>query len=139
MMGTYANGYHFIIYDHHGKGDLTLFTWDGVSHLSYMVASVANFVTKEMSYIGYQIDRDGKNQETQYLDAGIGVGIDFIEVLFGIIYGIVGIFVGTILNPMNTLINIPGGVALAIESIIEGVANTGSDVISLVTLRHIEF
>ena len=138
MMGTYANGYHFLTYDHHGEGDLTLFTWDGMSHLTYLVASVANIVTKEMSYIGYQMDRGGKNQVTQYIDAVIGVVIDLLELCFGVIYSILGMILGTILNPWDTLTNIPGALALSAEAIVEGIANTASDFISLVTLGYFE-
>ncbi|GAA0695227.1 hypothetical protein GCM10009104_23620 [Marinobacterium maritimum] len=138
MMGTYANGYHFITYDHHGGGNLTLFTWDGVSHATYMIASVANFITKEMSYIGYQWERGSKNQTTQYFDAIIGILIDFIEVALGIFYGLLGMLVGTILNPIDTLTNIPGGIALSLESIVEGISNTVSDLVSLCTLGSIQ-
>lgn len=138
MMGTYATGYHFILYDHHGSGSITLFSWDGMSHLTYMIASVTNFITKEMTYIGYQMDRGSKGQTTQYIDAIIGIFIDLIEVALGIIYGIVGLFIGTFLNPIDTLMNIPGGVTLSIEAIVEGVANTVSDIISLFTFGFIE-
>ena len=138
MMGTYANGYHFITYGHHGNGQLTLFTWDGMSHLTYMVSSVFNFITKEMSYVGYQIDRQHKHQVTQYVDAVIGVFIDIFEVSFGVMYGLLGIFIGTICNPIDTLTNIPGGIALCIETMFEGVINTGSDIISLFTLGTVE-
>ena len=138
MMGTYANGYHFMIYDHHKGGMPTLIEWDGVSHLTYMVASVMNFITKEMSYIGFQMDKGTANKDTQYIDAIIGVFVDLIEVIFGLIYGVIGIIVGTIMNPLDTLTNIPGGVLLCIETTIEGIANTISDIISLFTLGHIE-
>lgn len=138
MMGTYANGYHFIVYDHHKGGSLTLLEWDGMSHLTYMVASVMNFITKEMSYIGYQMDKGSKNQDTQYIDAVVGVIIDLIEVIFGLAYGILGIIIGTIMNPLDTLFNIPGGITLSIEAAIEGIANTCSDFISLLTLGFVE-
>lgn len=138
MMGTYANGYHFIVYDHHKNGMPTLIQWDGVSHLTYMIGSVMNFITKEMSYIGFQMDKGSKNRETQYADAIIGVFIDFIEVIFGLVYGVLGIIVGTIMNPIDTLLNIPDGILLCIETTIEGVANTISDIISLFTIGTIE-
>lgn len=138
MMGTYANGYHFLTYDHHGGGNLTLFTWDGVSHITYVIASVANFITKEMSYIGYQWERGDKGQATQYIDAIIGILIDFVEVSLGVMYGLLGMIVGTIFNPVDTVMNIPGGILLSLETIAEGIANTVSDLISLVTLGSIQ-
>lgn len=138
MMATYANGYHFIIYDHHGSGSMTLFTWDGMSHFTYLVGSISNFITKEMTYIGYQMDKGTRGQNTQYIDASIGVFIDLFEVFIGVIYGVIGIVIGTIFNPIDTLMNIPGGVGLSIETIIKGIVNTVSDIISLFTLGFIE-
>jgi hypothetical protein len=138
MMGTYANGYHFITYKHHRDGDLTLFEWDGVSHFVYAVSSVMNFITKEMSYIGYQMDLGSRGRETQYIDAMIGIFINFLEIIFGVIYSILGILVGTIFNPIDTLTNIPGGITLSIETTIEGIANTISDIILIVTLGYVE-
>jgi hypothetical protein len=80
MMGTYSRGFHFIVYDHKRKGLPTLVTWDGASHFIYLVSSVSNFITKEMTYIGYQREEGGFNRETQYIDAVIGIGIDLVEV-----------------------------------------------------------
>lgn len=124
MMGTYANGYHFVVYDHNRNGMPTLIQWDGMSHLTYMIGSVMNFITKEMSYIGFQMDKGSSNKPTQYVDAIIGVFVDLIEVMFGLAYGLLGIIVGTIMNPLDTLFNIPGGVLLCIETAVEGIANT---------------
>lgn len=138
MMGTYANGYHFLTYDHHGSGSLTLFTWDGVSHITYVIASVTNFITKEMSYLGYQWERGGKGQVTQYIDAIVGIMIDLAEVGLGVMYGLLGMVVGTIFNPLDTITNIPGGFLLSIEATVEGIANTISDIISLITLGTIQ-
>ena len=138
MMGVYANGYHFLTYDHHGNGSLTLFKWDGASHMTYIIASLSNFITKEMSYIGYQWERDRNNLSTQYIDAVIGIFIDFVELSLGLVYGVVGMIIGTLFNPWDTLTNIPGGLAFSIEALFEGVANTLSDIISLFTLGFIQ-
>jgi hypothetical protein len=140
MMGVYANGYHFIIYDHHKNGLPTLITWDGMSHLTYVVGSVFNFITKELSYLGYQWERfmDDKPKSTFFIDAAIGVFIDLVETAVGVVYGVVGIVVETIFNPIDTLFNIPGGIALSLEAIVEGIANTGSDIISLFTLGYVQ-
>ncbi|WP_271271481.1 hypothetical protein [Aliamphritea hakodatensis] len=138
MMGVYANGYHFVTYKHHGNGNFTLFTWDGASHATYAIASIANFITKEMSYIGYQIERDDNEQSTQYIDAFLGVVIDLFEVVIGVCYSMVGIVVGTLFNPIDTVTNIPGAVVLSAEAVVEGVANTVSDIVSAVTLGYVQ-
>ena len=139
MMGVYANGFHFAMYDHHGEGHATITQWDGVSHLTYGVASAFNFITKELSYLGYQIERNNKGQETQWVDAILGVFIDLVEVLIGLGYCTVGVVVGTLFNPVDTIVNVPGGILLVVEAVVEGFANTISDLISLFTLGWIEF
>jgi len=138
MQGVYARGFHFLIYDHHRNGVPTLWAWDGASHATYAVASIFNVITKEMSYIGYQIDRWDREKDTQFIDALIGIVIDLVELGFGIAYSMLGIIVGTLFNPIDTLLNIPGAVCLSLESIIEGIANTGSDIIALFTLGFVE-
>ena len=138
MMGVYANGFHFATYDHHGEGHATITQWDGVSHLTYGVASAFNFVTKELSYLGYQVERGGNDQQTQWIDAVLGVLIDLVEVLIGLGYCVVGVVVGTVLNPVDTIVNVPGGILLVLEAVVEGFANTISDLVSLLTLGWIE-
>ena len=138
MIGVYANGFHFAVYDHHGNGHATLTEWDGVSHLIYGVSSVFNFVTKEMTYLGYQIERANEGKKTQWIDAVLGVCVDLIEVLIGLGYCAVGVVIGSIFNPVDTIINVPGGILLILEAIVEGIANTISDVVSLVSLGWVE-
>lgn len=138
MMGTYAKGFHYMVYNHHGSAMPTLIEWDGISHAIYGIGSIANILTKHMSYIGYQIERFNAGQETQFIDAFIRIIIDTVEIYLGFFYSVIGVIVGTILNPLDTLINIPGGILMACETIIEGIANTLSDIISLVTLGFIE-
>ena len=130
-MGVYANGYHFMVYDYYKKeGQMTLFEWDGASHVTYMVASTFNFITKELSYLGYQF-RAG---DSQWVDAVLGVAIDIGELYVGFGYGIIGIVVGTIFNPCDTLTNLLGMVVLSVESIAVGLWNTVADLLSLITL-----
>ena len=135
-LGIYANGYHFVVYDYGspGQGDLTLYAWDGASHFTYMIASLFNFITKELSYLGYQLERD----ETQWLDAVLGIVIDFVEVSAGIEYGVAGIFIGTIVNPIDTFGNLPGMVVLSVEAVAVGVWNTVADILSIVSLGSIQ-
>lgn len=133
-MGIYANGYHFMIYDYRGEGHMTLVEWDGASHVTYMVASTFNFVTKELSYMGYQFEA----KDSQWADAILGVAIDVVELLVGIGYSVVGIIVGTIFNPYDTATNLLGMVVLSVESIAVGLWNTVADLVSMITLRNVQ-
>ena len=134
MHGVYARGFHFVIYDHHRNGVPTLWAWDGASHATYAIAATFNVITKEMSYLGYQIERWINDKDTQITDALIGIIINLVELGFGIAYSMLGIVVGTLFNPIDTLLNIPGAVCLSVEAVIEGIANTVSDLIAIFTL-----
>ncbi len=135
-MGLYANGYHFMVYDYRGDGEMTLLEWDGASHVTYMIASLFNFITKELSYIGFQWQRGGG--QTQYTDAILGVFVDLAEVVVGIGYGSVGVVVGTLLNPVDTFFNLAGMLVYSLESAAVGLWNTVADVLSLVTLGWVQ-
>ena len=136
-MGVYANGYHFLVYDYRGDAEATLLEWDGASHVTYMVGSVFNFITKELSYIGYQWSREGGR--SQLLDAVLGVFIDLAEVLIGLGYGVLGIVVGTVWNPIDTFFNLAGMVVYSAEAAAVGIWNTLADLISLATLGSVQW
>ena len=134
-MGMYANGYHFMVYDYRrDEGQMTLIEWDGASHLLYGVASVANFITKELSYVGYQFEADN----SQFADAFLGILIDLGELLFGLCYTFLGVIVGTILNPWDTLTNLIAMFGYGVLSIVLGAWNTAADVLSLVTFGYVQ-
>lgn len=137
-LGVYANGYHFTVYDYHrqsrGEGHLTLYAWDGASHFVYMVASVFNFITKELSYLGYQLEAD----EAQWSDAVLGVAIDLAELGAGLCYGVAGLIVGTIVNPIDTIGNLLGMVVLSVEAIIVGLWNTVADILAILSLGWVQ-
>lgn len=138
-MAVYANGYHFMLYDYRtAEGKLTLFEWDGASHFTYMIGGLANFITKEMSYIGYQFERLNDGKKTQFIDAILGIAIDAAEMAVGLGYGSIGVVVGSIWNPWDTLWNLPGALALSLQAVLVGVWNTLADMISLFTLGLIE-
>lgn len=136
-MGVYANGYHFLVYDYKGDGEMTLLEWDGASHFTYMVGSAFNFITKELSYIGYQWKRDGGH--SQMLDALLGVFIDLAEVAVGLGYGALGVVVGTLWNPLDTFFNLPGMLVYSAEAIAVGIWNTFADLLSLATLGALQW
>lgn len=121
-----------------GDVAMTLVEWDGASHVTYMIASVFNFITKGLSYIGYQLGagapEGGSNREKQLVDAILGIFIDLAEVVIGLGYGALGIVVGTVFNPVDTFFNLAGMVVYSIESAAVGLWNTVADILSLVTL-----
>ncbi|WP_374431090.1 hypothetical protein [Ideonella dechloratans] len=121
MIGVWAQGYHALIYDHHGEGELTLFAWDGSSHILYLLASMVNLPQKIINNFSYQIERMRKGQETYFFDASLAVAVDIVEVAFGSIYSAVGVVVGTIFNPWDTVRNIPSLVMLSIEAVVNSV------------------
>lgn len=136
MMGTYANGYHFQVHDYRQeKSYLTLFEWDGASHAVYVVSNTLNHFAKLLSYMAYQF----RSNSPMYVDAIIGILIDSIELFVGVLYGLLGIVVGTIWNPIDTIINLIPAFALIIESTIKGVANTLLGGISVITLGTVHW
>lgn len=111
MIGTYANGYHFYIYDHHEEGYMTLFAWDGVTHAVYAISAIANLPSKELGYLAYMVrHKMMRDKDTQLTDAVIGIAVDMAETSIGVLYSSVGIVTGTIFHPLDTVRNlVPAG------------------------------
>lgn len=130
MMGTYANGYHFMLYNHHGNGMPTLVNWDGASHILYAVSSIANYPAKELAYVKYQFS---KGSDSQFIDSVIGLAVDFSEIGVGVSYSIIGVLVGTVLNPLDTLSNIVPAILLIMEAVYESITNLIAEILSIVT------
>ena len=99
-----------------------------MSHLAYLNSAIADFITNKINYIGYQLERETKKQ-TQCFDAISGILINFIDVDFGVLRCLIGIIVRSVFNPIDTITNIISSTIFSIEFIIEGIANTGSDII----------
>ncbi|EPL5956092.1 hypothetical protein OZ408_002465 [Pseudomonas aeruginosa] len=121
MTGVWAQGYHFFIYDHHGDGQLTLFEWDGATHLLYLISTISNYPQKQVNQIAYQIERYRKGQTTQMIDTAIAIPIDLAEVAIGVFYSVAGMVIGTVLNPIDTLRNIVSLFTLGATSIFNAV------------------
>lgn len=125
MIGTYANGYHFSVYDYHGSGTWTLFEWDGASHAVYLISTVVNFPAKELTYVAYMVRHKLlRDKETQLTDAVIGVVADLFEVGFGVAYSTVGMLTGTLAHPFDTVRNIIPAVPLLISTVVVAIART---------------
>jgi hypothetical protein len=122
MIGVWANGYYFFVYDYHGIWTSTLTEWDGAAHILYMITAIVDFPQKEFGYMAYQVEllRKGGDR-TQFIDAGIGIFIDAVEVAFGIAYSLVGIVTGTVLHPIETLRDIPSLAILTISASFDAV------------------
>jgi hypothetical protein len=133
MTGVWANGYHFFMYDHHEKGTLTITEWDGATHFLYLITTIVNLPQKEVNYLAYQIERYRKDQQTQFIDAGIGLIVDVAEVAVGTIYSVTGMVVGTLLNPWDTLRNIPSLITLAISSVFNAIWLFLKGVLAIIT------
>lgn len=80
--------------------------------------------------LGYQFEA----ADSEWTDAVLGVAIDLAELYVGLGYGVIGIVVGTIFNPLDTVTNLFGMVVLSVEAIAVGLWNTVADLLSLVTL-----
>lgn len=139
MIGTWAMGFNFVIYDHHGNGRLTLFEWDGATHLLYAWAVIANLPQKEVGYFAsqmrqYRLYASGYvRSEAQMADALLGILVDIVEVAIGVIYSLIGIVVGTIMNPIDTILNLFGVVVLLLTTTVEAVLGLAINIWSIVS------
>ncbi|MEN2432819.1 hypothetical protein [Comamonas sp. F1-6] len=134
MTGVWAKGYHFFVYDHHGPGRWNVIEWDGATHIVYALSTIINFPQKEINYFSYQIERYRKGQSTQFIDASLGVFFDLAEVAAGMANSMIGVLVGTVLNPLDTVRNLIPLLTMSIGSIVNSVTEFFKGVISLVTL-----
>lgn len=136
MIGVWANGSYFTLYNYrpmNGSGVSTATEWDGPSAFMYLYSSIINFPQKEINYIAYQFERMRKNQNTAFLDAAIGIVVDLVELVISIPYYIIGIFIGTILNPIDSIQNIFDLPLLLISSTYQSIAQAIKGVASIVT------
>ncbi len=125
MIGTYANGYHFSVYDYHGDGQFTLFKWDAESHLVYLVSALVNFPAKELTYMAYVVRHKMlRDKETQLTDAFIGVGVDLVELSVGVVYSSIGVVIGTFAHPLNTIRDAIPAVPLLGSTMVEAVTRS---------------
>lgn len=132
-MGTYGLRYHLIWTWHEGskgkrppydvsKGESTFLTtkWDGVSHLLYGISWVVNIPQKVVNYGAFILDGKGKDKKIQYwlfLDFLLLLIVIPIELILAVLGTVSGIVVGTVLNPLDTLFNIPNGIFLLAQTL----------------------
>ncbi|WP_248647506.1 hypothetical protein [Wohlfahrtiimonas chitiniclastica] len=137
MIGTWANGFHFVTYDHHGRGKLNLYRWDAVTHLVTGWTSLVNYPQKELNYLLYQLSLLGSGRSTQILDAILGIGIDLVELILGLIYSVLGIFIGALMHPFDTLRNLIPGALLLITGSIQAIRQLLSGLAAVLTVGKV--
>ena len=119
QLGRYQLEYAFLLYDYRkDEWDTTLLSWDGVSHLVYVISYWFNAPAKYIRKLSYLID---KSHYHLILDHAVQLPIIIIEGSIGILYNGIGIAVGTILHPVDTVNALIGGAWLIVKSIFLGI------------------
>ena len=120
MMGTYGMAWSVFFNSHNRPGStLVLKEFDGISNLVYFVSWVVNTPQKILNKMAYISDT---GRWYAFADLLLFVFVLAIaEFLLGCVATIGGVVLGTIFNPWDTLVAIPGGILLAIESIVSAV------------------
>ena len=117
--GRYQLEYVFLLYSYgNDEWDTTILTWDGVSNLLYTISWWANFPSKYIRKLAYLIET-GKYH--LIIDHVIQLPVLLGEGLIGTTYNSMGIVTGTILNPLDTLNAVIGGLWLLTKSVVLGI------------------
>mgnify|MGYP000712815585 CR=1 FL=1 len=118
-LGRWQLEYVFLLFDYR-KNDwsTTLMSWDGASHATYVISWWVNFPSKYLRKTAYLLD---KRHYLLLIDHAIQLPVLLIEGIFGVYYSVVGVLIGTIMQPMDTLNAIIGGIYLILKSIVLGI------------------
>lgn len=121
MMGTYGLTWSLYQHSYHGDGDSSLIIteFDGVSNALYFVSWLINLPQKYINQVAYIADR---GHFRLALDLIPLVFVVLFEIVMGFVTSAVGVVLGTVFNPIDTLLAIPSGVALLIESAFSAIA-----------------
>lgn len=132
MLGTFGSTWSFFQHSYKGRGDssLILADFDGISNLLYGVSWLVNLPQKYVNKVSYISSRGHWHLLIDMLVAIVVLGI---ESMLAIASTLIGLVVGTVLNPVDTLAAIPGGIWLLFETVIAAVANYVSGVFSFFT------
>ncbi|MEA2050413.1 MAG: hypothetical protein U9O56_06770 [Campylobacterota bacterium] len=118
-LGRWQLEYVFFTYNYKSdKWSSTLLNWDGVSHLVYGVSWWVNLPSKYIRKAAYLVD---KNYYGLLIDHAIQLPILIIEGSVGIVYSLAGVVTGTIMQPIDTLNALLGGLYLVLKSILFGI------------------
>jgi hypothetical protein len=135
MLGTFGSTWSLFQHSYRGQGDssLILAEFDGVSNLLYGISWFANLPQKYVNKVSYISDRGYWHL---LVDMVIAVFILGLEGLLAIAVTLLGTVVGTVLNPIDTLAAIPGGLWLVVETMIAAVANYLTGVMHFFSLKE---
>jgi hypothetical protein len=138
-MGTYGLPYSFWWNQHRGsmgtgrgvKGSTLLTTeFDGVSHLLYGYSYLVNIPQKQINQLAYYVNKD---RWFLILDWVVGLFVQVLEVGFCLVGSVVGLVVGTIFNPFDTVFSIPNGIVLLVQTTWVAVSQLVFSIFNLVT------
>jgi len=130
MMGTWGISYSAFISDYNGKNSAFIpLKFDGVSNALYYIAWVINIPQKFIHQIAYILDGD---DYVLFYDLIIQVFVTLLEVVLGLWVSVFGVVVGTILNPIDTLAAIPGGIFLFFDTILTAIWNIITGILAVV-------
>lgn len=131
MMGTWGITYSAFMFDYNGKNsELIAFKFDGVSNALYYISWIVNIPQKFIHQLAYIIDKG------HYLllgDLFIQVFITLIEVIIGLWLSLFGVIVGTVLNPIDTVAAIPGGIVLFFDTLFTAIWNIITGILAIIT------
>jgi hypothetical protein len=117
MLGTFGMSWATYQHSYHGRGDSSLVSlkFDGASNLLYFYSWFINMPQKYINMSAYIVDKQNWHL---FVDIIISIFLMFIEGLIAIISTVIGVFAGSIINPVDTLCAIPGAIWLAVETTI---------------------
>lgn len=132
MLGTHGLSWSLFQHSYNGKGDSSLiaFEFDGISNLLYGFSWLINIPQKFIHQTAFLLD---KGHLHLLVDMLILVFVLAFEAVIAIFITVVGAVAGSIMNPVDTLFAIPGGLWLAFETVIAAIFQTVSAIWSLLT------
>lgn len=138
MLGTFGSTWSFFQHGYRGNGEskLIITDFDGVSNLLYGFSWFLNTPQKFLNKTAYIAD---KGHWSLLIDMGIAVFVLGFEAIAALLTTLVGAVVGTIFNPIDTLLAIPGGLWLLVETTIAAVANYITGIFQFFSLEQAGF
>ncbi|MEQ5802914.1 hypothetical protein [Halomonas sp. H10-9-1] len=132
MLGTFGKSWSLFQHSYQGRGEssLVLAEFDGMSNALYMYSWFVNLPQKYLNQVAYISDRGYWHL---LVDMVIAIVVLGAEGILAIASSFLGMVVGTVLNPIDTVSAIPGGIWLAVEATIAAVAHYVTGIISLAT------
>lgn len=119
MMGTFGKSWSYYFHDYNGRNSKPVATkFDGVSNALYYWSWLVNTPQKFVNKLAYIFD---KGHYRLLIDMIVSIPVFLFELVVGGIITVVGVVLGTLLNPVTTVFSIPGGLVLAAETLIPAV------------------